>query len=97
MPFIEKVRRLVIDECGITGLVDPKPGDVCYVYYRDMVRRWKINPRWATAHEIYKEVLTTTRDYINDGTVAHLLAWQVFFQLHILPYELEKRKENGDV
>jgi len=29
--------------------------------------------------------------------MAYKLAWQVFFNLYVMPYELKKRKENGDI
>jgi len=32
-----------------------------------------------------------------DDYAAMWLAWQVFFQLHVIPYELEKREANGDI
>lgn len=32
-----------------------------------------------------------------DDKAAKELAWQVFFSLHVLPYEILKRTENGEV
>ena len=97
MPFIEKVRRFVIDECGVAGLVNPKPGDLCYPYYRDMVRQWRAKPCWTTAHNIYKELLATIGDKSTDEAAAYSLAWQVFFQFYVIPYEREAEKRNGTI
>ena len=57
-----------------------------------MVEQWKESPRWKTAHNIYKHI-----NNLNDTSAAYELAWQVFFQLYVMPYELKKREENGDV
>jgi hypothetical protein len=75
-----------------------------------MVDRWKSNPRWTTAHEIYKGVILHRDSHdtydsehsslaceLCDKLVSHELAWQVFFQLYVMPYELKKREENGDI
>jgi len=108
MPFIVLERRAIIDEEGLEGLtkrgLEIQVGDMCYVHYKRMVEHWKANPRWTTAHEIYQAVVTKrwqmaftdrfTADQLNDIT-AHELAWQVFFQLYVMPYELKKREENG--
>jgi hypothetical protein len=81
------------------------PGDICYTFYRDMVIRWKKQPRWTTAHNIYKEMTDILRQsHVSDlfrkdcdQCAAYKLAWQVFFQLYVMPYELEKRQQNGDI
>ena len=110
MPFIVLERRAIIDEEGLEGLtkrgLEIQVGDMCYVHYKRMVEYWKANPRWTTAHEIYQAVMTKrwqmafvdrlTADQL-DYITARELAWQVFFQLHVMPYEEEKRLENGDI
>jgi hypothetical protein len=101
MPFIEQWRRNVIDEQGLKGLPEInnseiQPGDRCYVYYRYMVYRWRDEPRWSTAHILYRELLDTFHPS-DDEEAAHHLAWQVFFQLHVLPYERSKQQQNGDI
>lgn len=98
MPFITQDRRTTIDESGLEALLEIQVGDMCYAYYKPMVEEWKDNPRWTTAHNIYKDMLLTTSlmgDY--DAIAAYNLAWQVFFQLYVVPYELKKRSENGDI
>ena len=111
MPFIEQKRRKIIEEKGLEGLYNYREnswiqsGDRCYVYYKQMVDKWRGNPKWTTAHEIYRDMIICYNDKDlfadnydkNDNYAAACLAWQVFFQLYILPYELEKRKINGEV
>jgi hypothetical protein len=96
MPFITQDRREIIDNQGIFKLSTVTPGDKCYVFYRAMVDQWNDNPRWHTAHSLYKNALFNFKTDPDD-IVAHSLAWQVFFQLHVMPYELKKREENGDI
>lgn len=90
MPFITQERR---DAIANDTLITWQPGDLCYVEYRIMVAIWKANPSWTTAHKIYRTVLKT----FSDKGIAQELAWQVFFQLYVMPYELKKREENGDI
>lgn len=107
MPFIAQNLRKVIDKSGLAGLLDEgwsiTPGDRCYVFYKEMVWRWKDNPRWTTAHEIYKKMRGESRlSYANnpdgfDDKIAEELAWQCFFYFHVLEYEKEKMEENGDI
>jgi len=101
MPFIAQERRDIIDRGG--WLADWTPGDRCYAYYKGMVRLWKENPRWTTAHEIYKKMRSSTQvTYVGrsadfENKCAEELAWQVFFQLKVMPYELEKMEQSGDI
>lgn len=98
MPFIRASRRYVIDKggLGLDGLGVIEPGDRCYVFYKEMVDKWKASPRWTTAHYIYLH-LDLQSPINEDDWVAQKLAWQVFFQLYVMPYELKKREENGDI
>jgi hypothetical protein len=103
MPFIEPERRPIIDEKGLWALDEVQPGDRCYFFYKRMVDKCKANLRWTTAHEIYKQMKVEfkTSYYLEDGDkdnrAAYELAWQVFFQLYVMPYELKKREENGEI
>jgi hypothetical protein len=107
MPFINQARREEIDNGNLDGY---EVGDLCYLYYKDMVTKWKKEPRWTTAHRIYEDMKhigpllrprqtaaeweqSSPRNY----KTAYELAWQVFFQLYVMPYELKKREENGDI
>lgn len=78
------------------------PGDLCYYYYKQMVDEWKSNPRWTTAAEIYRNMKVQTQQSefcsLNWFAVsAYELAWQVFFQKYVMPYEDQKEKENGTI
>lgn len=96
MPFITDLRRDAIEN---DYPMDMHPGDLCYIHYKKMVDQWKDNPRWTTAHEIYYNIVVGLPPEAEgyDNVVAQLLAWQVFFQLYVMPYELKKREENGDI
>lgn len=97
MPFIKQDRR---DDMLNGNLKSPEVGDLCYKHYHRMVTLWKANRRWTTAHYIYKALqkrIIHKQRIIDDNTIAYQLAWQVFFQLHVMPYELEKREANGDI
>jgi hypothetical protein len=85
-------------ETGIEPEAGIEPGDKCFVKYRDMMKAWTEAPRWTTAHNIYKKMrqeLPTITD--EDEAIAYDLAWQVFFAIHVMKYELTKRSENGEV
>ena len=105
MPFITSESRRMTDTIGPSTV-----GDRCFLFYREMLRAWRASPRWTTAHDLYRDtvmlpgvqthpavidIAQTAVD--NDNRAARELAWQVFFSLHVLPYELEKRTLNGEV
>jgi hypothetical protein len=108
MPFIKQDRRVILDKDGIKAAKEP--GELCYVAYKTMVTRWKADPRWKTAHEIYCDLLTVaeTPDFPGDLKQVNLFneqdlqaaveqAWQVFFEKYLYPYELDQIKLNGDI
>jgi hypothetical protein len=100
MPFITPERRQLIDQSlnGLYGLATIEPGDRCYVFYKEMVEKWKAEPRWTTAHSIYRDViLLGTQFGVSDDAIARELAWQVFFNIHVMHYEQLKRDANGDI
>ena len=97
MPFIKPERRDTIERIGLAQLQIIEPGDRCYVYYKAMVDKWKLEPRWTTAHNIMTEFYANSHLLDDDDVVAKRLAWEVFFQLYVMPYELKKREENGDI
>lgn len=107
MPFISQERRKAIDNYE-KDMLPLSPGDRCYVFYKEMVHKWKENPRWATAHEIYKNISYENEDLkdfsledwegrYGDDFVARRLAWQVFFQFYVIPYEIDKLKQSGNI
>ena len=104
MPFITSEARHMTDTIG------PKEvGDKCFIFYRQMLRAWRVSPRWSTAHELYRDMVMSPaiapdfservdkQQEYKDDRAAVELAWQVFFQLHVMPYELQKRTINGEV
>lgn len=103
MPFTDEESRLKFPDTTTqeANLVEAhkngQPGDRCFIFYRPMIRAWRASPCWTTAHELRKK---KNYDYTylgNDDRVALDLAWDVFFALHVVPYELKKREENGEV
>lgn len=89
MPFIKAGRRKMIDKDQYFSVSKTEEGiqpeDRCYFYYMQMVDKWKANPVWATAHEIYKNLGDMKRSSSSlDDKVAVSLAWQIFFQLHLM-------------
>jgi hypothetical protein len=87
MPFVNQEHRDKPD--------NNIPGDRCYVHYRWMMDEWKKERRWTTADKIYAAVMRD--DESLEEQRAKELAWQVFFNLHVMKYEEEKRAENGDI
>jgi len=101
MPFIKPERRSAIDAWTNGG---QKPhfalevGDMCYTYYKATVDVWRADPCWKTAHMIYDELFNSRESYVTaEQITASNLAWQVFFHLHVMPYEMKKREDNGDI
>lgn len=81
-------------------------GDLCYNAYYPLVLSWRLTRRWTTAHNLLKglawwtikEWATYRTKYgLADYVIASVLAYKVFFAFHVLPYEVEKRAENGDI
>lgn len=98
MPFITPERRAVIhQDGGLAMLHEVEPGDRCYVFYKQMVEKWRANPRWTTAHNLCAEFLERAETMSADDMIASRLAWEVFFNIYVLPYEQRKRDENGDI
>jgi hypothetical protein len=110
MPFIAPKCRDRVNKGGIKACEEV--GDICYVFYKHFVSAWKLEPRWRTAHRLYRDsikdrcscsfyamVCTELAQTfsIDDVDTALSLAWQVFFQRFVMPYELEKIDQNGDI
>ena len=55
-PFILEEIRKRIRELGF-GEADAV-GDLCFIAYAEMMRRWAESPRWTTIHYIKKEFVT---------------------------------------
>lgn len=106
MPFVTQKRRKALDKKGAIAV--ESVGDICYLYYKEMVKQWKKEPRWTTAHNIYKEMIDEVQHStfglgsecakeIEDEKRSYELAWQVFFIKYVMPYEDEKEIENGTI
>ena len=100
-PFITQERREQLDNFE-ADMFPIGPGDRCYLYYKEMVRKWKENPRWSTTHELYKELRKAMleqkfEEFPTDDYTAMELAWQCFFYFYVLPYEEEKEEMNGTI
>lgn len=88
MPFItQEARERLLHYQPTT------PGEACYIQYKEMMYMWSKAPCWSTVDYMLQSMLPdlTAEDR------ATILALMVFFQLHVMPYELKKREENGDV
>jgi hypothetical protein len=53
VPFVIEEIRKKIKELGV-GEADAV-GDLCYIIYVEMMRRWNESPRWTTIHYLKKE------------------------------------------
>ncbi len=97
MPFIPQKDREELK----AGRLPKTAGERCYNHYRWMVEVWNADKRWTTADDIYKKVTlySSPPQGLKSGEDqrAKELAWQVFFQVHVMKYELEKQKLNGDI
>lgn len=83
MPFIDDTHRKAPDK-GV-------PGDRCYLHYKQLMEKWRANPRWTTIDQMLAEL------FPDENKRAFILAFLVFFGLHGMPYEVKKRDENGEV
>ena len=89
MPFITKEQRKKLDE---DPLVFNQPGDLTYLQYVKLIKAWRKERRWTTAHNLTKELFG-----LSDHQCAKLMAWQVFMDDEVMPYEQEKKKLNGKI
>lgn len=119
MPFIDIPKRDEIAENGYGAAQEA--GDLCFIFYHEIMCRWFERPRWTTAHALKKEFVINPKmslfvkevgdelikagkiygakggmDY-NDVFTAAALAYDVFFEYYVMPYEDKKRADNGDI
>lgn len=88
MPHTSKEDQAKVAANG--GLAITK-GDMCREEYVPLVRAWKKERRWTTAHNLLAGMFGFT-----DGQAAKVLAFLEFYIRHVHPYELEKIAENGE-
>lgn len=119
MPFVVEQVRDEIAEKGYQVAV--QVGDLCYIFYHEMLLKFKEKPRWTTIHNLKKTYVinpkmdqhirevgdelikagklhgpTPVYEY-NDLFAAAALAFDVFFNFYAMPYEVQKREENGEI
>lgn len=109
MPFIPPNQRDAIKLRGIEAC--ETVGDVCYVFYCHLMTAWNEEKRWRTAHRLYDlECDPADNEYfqlvysklekkfeLKDVAKASALAYKVWFQLHVMPYEIEMINKNGNI
>lgn len=83
MPFVNLEHRMKPDYTI--------PGDRCFIEYSRMMTAWRVESRWGMVDAIAREI------WPNPWRRALILAFLVFFYLHVMPYEIKKRDENGDI
>jgi hypothetical protein len=83
MPFVSQEHRAKPDY--------EIPGDCCYEEYSKMIQAWTIEPRWTMVDAIAAQI------WPDKWKRAFILAFLVFFALKVMPYELKKQVENGDI
>lgn len=86
MPFTTPESRRITDSVG-----PQVRGDFAFLHYRPLIRAWRKSMRWTTADELLADLIP------DPDKRAKALAYAVFFCLHVLPYEILKRTENGEV
>jgi len=91
MPFVTQDHRAAPDESI--------PGDLCYIYYKYLTDEWKKEPRWTTAHNLFKKMVFEdfSKPLSQDHICAMQLAWQVFMAKYVMKYEDIKEAENGTI
>lgn len=109
MPFIEPKNRDRIKLLGPEGAENV--GDLCFIFYDHIMKVWREEPRWRTAHRMFDfEADAIDNEFfqfvyekvekkfeLKDVAKAAALAYKVFFQRHAMKYEFEKMRENGDI
>ncbi len=88
MPFVPQSNR----DAMASGMPPITVGDKCYLAYKKIMGQWKESPRWTSIHIMFRDTFGVT-----DDKAAEMLAFLVFFSLHGVDYELDKRDENGDI
>ena len=71
--------------------VEVKPGDRCFKEYEALIKAWTESPRWTTADELLRFLSP------DDQERARILAYLVFFSMHVMKYEIQKQWQNGDI
>lgn len=93
MPFVTQEHRVKPDKTI--------PGDLCHLYYKAIMDKWRLERRWTTVHMEFESIIAKftriPRMASNFDIAAHFLAFLVFFIKHVMKYEDEKEAENGTI
>lgn len=110
MPFVEPRSRDRIKAIGEEAC--ESVGDLCYVFYSHIMTAWRNEPRWRTAHRMFKDFSEQPEacDYFEyvygkvknnfelaDVVCAAKLAWHVFYDMHVYDYEVQQMEKNGNI
>lgn len=110
MPFIEQKNRDRIKLLGPEACENV--GDICFVFYSNIIRAWKEEPRWRTAHRLFRQYSEEPEaneffSYIydrlmhkfelDDVVCASKLAYMIFWDKYVIEYEKEQCLKNGDI
>jgi hypothetical protein len=89
MPAIKQDRRVPL----LMGDLKPtEKGDLTFLEYVPLVRAWRKERRWTTAHNEFRRLFDVT-----DEQAAKFLAFLEFYIREVHPYENEKFEENGEI
>lgn len=110
MPYIEPEPRKYFDEHPTEAKTD---GDLAYVFYKELLKQWKAEPRWKTYASMRKAAkdarsmptemqklvkgLAANGAGVVDMIVAYDAAVDEINERYVKPYEIKKREENGDI
>ena len=83
MPFVDRAHREKPDL--------EIPGDRCFVHFKAMMAAWRDSPRWTTADDIASHL------FPDEMKRAEFLAFLVFFNNIVMPYERDKEACNGSI
>lgn len=110
MPFVEAKSRDRIKTRGVEAC--ESVGDLCYIFYDHIMRAWRDEPRWRTAHRMFKDFSEQPEvcEYFNyvydrvmqnfelaDVVCASKLAYKVFWDRYVYDYEIQMMEKNGDI
>lgn len=87
MPYIEQERRPIYDPhidvlLSSLGRSSKAEGDLCYIVYRLLLGMFYHSPSWGIANKFMGAVLEAVRE---------------FRRRHVVPYEDDAIRRNGDI
>lgn len=106
MPFIENKNRDRIKLLGCEA--SESVGDLCYVFYSQIMIAWRDNPRWRTIHRLFREYheqpeanefftyvyeKVMNKFELDDVACASKLAFKVFWDRYAYDYEIQQMEK----